>query len=94
MSVLIKGMDMPKECIFCPLVSDDFKCLISHLDVSQYILSRHSACPLIEIPPEHGDLIDRSMIAFDYWSVDGYACVEKKDIFRMPVIIPADTEGK
>ena len=46
------------------------------------------------LPKGHGDLIDRSKIAFDYWSVDGYVCVEKKDIFKMPVIVPADTEGK
>ncbi len=44
----------------------------------------------IVLPKGHGDLIDRSKIAFDYWSFDGYACVEKKDIFKMPVIVPAD----
>ena len=46
------------------------------------------------LPKGHGDLIDRSMIAFDYWSVDGYVCVGKKYIFNMPVIVPADTEGE
>ena len=45
------------------------------------------------LPKGHGDLIDRSKIAFDYWSVEGYVCVEKKDIFKMPVIVPAEKEG-
>lgn len=48
----------------------------------------------IVLPRGHGDLIDRSKIGFDYWSVDGYVCVGKKYIFNMPVIVPADTEVK
>lgn len=44
------------------------------------------------LPKGHGDLIDRNKIAFDYWSVDGYVCVGKKNIFNMPVVVPADKE--
>lgn len=48
----------------------------------------------IVLPPGHGDLIDRSKIAFDWWSVHGHTCVGKENIFNMPVIVPADTEGE
>lgn len=46
----------------------------------------------IVLPKGHGDLIDRSKIAFDYWSVDNYVCVGKRNIFEMPVIVPAEKE--
>lgn len=46
------------------------------------------------LPKGHGDLIDRSKIAFDWWSVHGHTCVGKENIFNMPVIVPADTEGE
>ena len=44
MSVLIKGMDMPKDCGKC-FVGDRAIC--------------SSACPLVPVPP-HGRLIDES----------------------------------
>ena len=44
------------------------------------------------LPKGHGDLIDRSKIAFDYWSVDNYVCVSKRNIFEMPVIVSAEKE--
>ena len=45
------------------------------------------------LPKGHGDLIDRSKIAFDYWSVDGHVCVWKQNVFNMPVVVPADKDG-
>lgn len=42
------------------------------------------------LPNGHGDLIDRSKIAFDWWSVDGHTCVGKENIFNMPVIVPRE----
>ena len=43
MSLLIRGMEMPKNCFICP-----FK----NLEICD------EDCPLVEVPP-HGDLIDR-----------------------------------
>jgi hypothetical protein len=48
----------------------------------------------VVLPKGHGDLIDRSKIAFDNWSVHGHTCVIKKDIFNMPVIVPAEKESE
>lgn len=69
MSVLIKGMEMPKSCWRCPLCltvdPDTYRCLPtgqefeSTFDAIDHIVLD---CPLFEIPP-HGDLIDRSQIS-------------------------------
>lgn len=48
MSVLIRGIEMPKTCDECFLP----------LRYCDYAMKRGGKCPLIEIPP-HGDLIDK-----------------------------------
>lgn len=57
MSFIVNGMEMPKGCFFCPLVGGDYRCRISHWDVSRHTFRRHDDCPLVEIPTEHGRLI-------------------------------------
>lgn len=69
MSVLIKGMEMPKSCDVCPLIAeaDDYHvCCINEQFIPWEWIDEHSAeqrhpkpswCPLVEIPP-HGRLID------------------------------------
>ena len=64
MSVLIKGMEMPKSCNDCPLAGD-FKCnlmpsipaLCKEYDIAVQNGKCLNNCPLVEIPP-HGRLID------------------------------------
>ncbi len=60
MSVLIKGMEMPKNCHSCPM------CLMRFCQAGDRELSKQETrpnakrpedCPLVEIPP-HGRLID------------------------------------
>ena len=87
MSILIKGMKMPKGCTLrCPAVSYRFCPLESVEELSAYRDSgkRHPDCPLIPIPP-HGRLIDadalyEGMDAYDY---DYY-------IMDAPTVIPAE----
>jgi hypothetical protein len=65
MSVLIKGMDMPKSCKSCDLLQDydgDMYCpLNSYLNfgdienVPDYVMD---GCPLVEVKTPHGRLID------------------------------------
>ena len=50
MSVLIKGMEMPKRCGGCPLRGVCKQRI--------YIEYRPKDCPLIEVPTPHGRLID------------------------------------
>ena len=69
MSVLIKGIEMPKSCIDCPCSLNMFFCrALDGREVTDrtgiefkedgIVVSRPDWCPLVEMPEEHGDLID------------------------------------
>ena len=75
MSVLIKDMELPKDCPYCKMAhynaSDEFtgcavvpgKRYAMHNDaVYAKSTQRPDWCPLIEIPESHGDLIDRDAL--------------------------------
>lgn len=58
MSVLIKGLEMPRhctECLFCKRSYDEAR---NYVDFICIVDGTISSCPLIPIP-DHGDLIDR-----------------------------------
>ena len=75
MSVLIKGMEMPKNCSTCPcfqynMFDDDIdgycKTLKTKIiDSDKY----HPNCPLIEVPTPHGRLIDADFEEQHYTSM-------------------------
>ena len=63
MSILIRDMEMPKNCFYCACVSyyerlDKAMCDLTNkqLDMKTWKKERHPDCPLIELPP-HGRLI-------------------------------------
>ena len=60
MSILIKGMDMPSCCMFCP-VSNSAGCGLSNPPIimtsKEMLAGRPDWCPLVPVPP-HGRLID------------------------------------
>lgn len=58
MSILIKGMEMPKDCNKCPMTVDGY-CRIIGYPNGDALNKRYKPlwCPLVEIPP-HGRLID------------------------------------
>ena len=71
MSILIKGMEMPKDCPMCPMAYwDEFNtfrgCDITkgkrHAVVNDKEYAESSTrpdwCPLVEVPEPHGRLID------------------------------------
>lgn len=62
MSVLIKGMEMPKNCDACPMLFEYRFCSLTddHASSIEWKTEekRMPNCPLIELP-DHGDLIDR-----------------------------------
>ena len=102
MSILIKGMEMPKSCNKCDLrviaIGLDFQCAISGETVDDYYSSRHPKCPLVEIPTPHGRLIDADELKKNmrnyYPSIDHLCCsqhvVTKRDIDCAPTIIEAE----
>lgn len=62
MSVLIRGMEMPSCCMFCP-VSNSIGCGLTNPPIvmtsKEMLAGRPDWCPLVSIPP-HGDLIGRN----------------------------------
>ena len=67
MAILIKGMEMPKNCAYCPC--EHYECGLmgdehNGVDVTTYFEGdkRHPGCPLIKVPP-HGRLIDADALA-------------------------------
>ena len=90
MSILIKGVEMPKNCEECAIKSwdtEDYVCPFS--GVSTLCISRQADCPLIPVPP-HGRLIDADKIEY-VQSENGHLddCAYRYDINEMPTIIPA-----
>lgn len=53
MSILIKGIEMPKNCFDCEIFG-----LCSLKDRLEHIEDRNPDCPLVEIPRPHGRMID------------------------------------
>ena len=66
MSILIKGMEMPKNCRDCEITKGNYYCPFTGISWMQrnetYYNITHPRCPAIEIQP-HGRLIDAD--AFD-----------------------------
>ena len=56
MSVLIRGMKLPENCVGCPLAKNYGMCAITKKTFNWGNPNRLSDCPLIEILP-HGRLI-------------------------------------
>lgn len=76
MSIILKGIDMPKNCGECEFVYnlvggsyEWWECAILHDDINQFD-TRRTDCPLVEIPTPHGRLIDRDDIYIGRWDID------------------------
>ena len=56
MSVIVKGMEMPKNCVVC---KNYYYCeLWSKLTVNKRCKERHPDCPIVEVKEPHGRLGD------------------------------------
>ena len=98
MSILIKGMEMPKSCNEC-LMSIEYACMINGNIISNYWarLDRPTDCPLVPIPP-HGRLIDTDALQKDGWKLrkekmimGGYSIQEMPLSYPLiPTIIEAE----
>lgn len=83
MSILIKGMEMPKTCLECWNCDRNFRdeegepikdwmCLLLFEQVGDSTKTRLNGCPLIELP-DHGDLVDRDALMMKMWEASAYA---------------------
>ena len=94
MSILIKGMEMPRSCNECPMSVDGYCVCVKHTNGDA--LNRHYIplwCPLIEIPP-HGRLIDADALVetFSGMPMDIVMLRIINDIKYQPTVIEADED--
>ena len=93
MSLLIKGMKMPKYCAECDAVDrEELLCPFTNDDCEDYFSVRNRNCPLVPVPP-HGRCIDADKINYaqsENGCLDDYAY--RYDINEMPTIIQAEEE--
>lgn len=106
MSVLIKGMEMPKKCDKCKI---SLFCLAASkpaIPMQIWMKTRPDWCPLIEVPEPHGRLgdLDELHNHLNEWYLThehGFSETEKIYIRAMlsgvkdsPTVIPANEEDK
>lgn len=86
MSVLIKGMTMPKNCNTCLL-----SCSRSLVYIGKGE-ERNANCPLVEVPTPHGRLIDADKLpVVDFFDNENwYTIIHKESIDAAPTIIEAE----
>ena len=103
MSVLIKGMEMPKSCYQCQFamqqyrtvwhgfkrVENSYACVMTHKKITS--TKRNRFCPLIEIPP-HGRLIDADALMPNAEYKGKYDILTAYDVVAAPTIIEAEGE--
>lgn len=94
MSILIKGMKMPRSCHEC-VAGYGMSCFVCppEEDGECPDQGRASWCPLVEIPP-HGDLIDRDETMNEIF--EARQCYDAADfagvVNAMPSIIESEEE--
>ena len=96
--LLIRGMDMPKNCFECPwrckVDPENLLCRISgeyfEETFSGTIQNRHKSCPIVPVPP-HGRLIDadESIKKIPIVSYEIYENIRTL-LESAPTIIPAE----
>ena len=68
MSILIKGMEMPKSCSVCRLFGEYGCPFIGAVGYALTRGERNEDCPLVEVPP-HGRLIDADKIGLTNFEI-------------------------
>lgn len=74
MSVIVKGMEMPKRCLDCPflITRDNDDCILQSDEANAKFEGwddMKASCPLIELPP-HGRLIDADKLMTEFMDSD------------------------
>ena len=93
MSVIVKGMEMPKSCWLCEL-SDIGMCELKgkRWDPDPGQPRRPDWCPLIPLPEKHGRLIDGDELADG--CDDPHWCRWLSEIEDMPTIVDAEGDER
>lgn len=72
MSVLVRNMEMPKNCASCRLWDtceymqdfDDWISIYEAVEDGDLVMDKN--CPLVEVKTPHGDLVDRKELLAEY----------------------------
>lgn len=96
MSIIIKGMDMPKNCTHCDYIGLN---VAIGCPVMSGVNGRATDCPLIEIPEKHGRLIEEPT-SFSYGGLayihpnDGKGIAEyfAKQVKSQPTVFEAEEQ--
>ena len=93
MSVLIKGMEMPKDCEHCRFCGIDVEsgCWVKKNWIIRRVgENRPSWCPLVDVPTPHGSLIDRDKLTREQYMDGNIMVVEMDAIEDAPTVIEAE----
>ena len=96
MSVIVKGMEMPKNCKSCPLrySSTGYAwCDITGASLALEIDMRDYTCPLVEIPTPHGRLGDLDELYKVANMADDFGA-DTTDILKLIIDTPAVIEAE
>ena len=109
MSILIKGMKLPKDCRDCPMETFYVNCGDTRCRATNKLLAeeynvipfsgRPDWCPLVEVPTPHGRLIDADALK-NYIENDGHteafamAHIGREGKFFLMGNITADIDGQ
>lgn len=87
MSLIIKGMELPKSCDSCDLIQFDDEGFEAHCPLSPYYRwcgtppdYRPEGCRLVEIPTPHGRLIDADELFCEIDGIKGWDYGDESDI--------------
>lgn len=102
MSILIRGMEMPKNCAGCefhgrmddPIVAQHW-CKKTGENILTPYNGRGKDCPLGEFPEQHGRLGDLDRLEQMFADMPFYSAEDAAQIIRLaPTIIPESWEGE
>ena len=102
MSVIVKGMEMPKCCRECRIIRVDLKCYCGKTVGQKEWKSetRPDWCPLVALPDNHGRLVDADEIlnAMNDMKVEGDVFVTAVNYVKLimndaDTIVEAEGEG-
>ena len=67
MSIIVKGMEIPKNCTHCDYIGLN---VAIGCPVMSGVNGRATDCPLVELPEKHGKLIDADVMCADLTTVN------------------------
>jgi len=97
MSVIAKGVNFPEACIDCPFahltITDIWRCsCLTENGRIENLASKLNNCPLVEIPIEHGRLIDENEALINYAKMPSMPAPEILAVTK--TIIPSEGDKK